>query len=282
MLLLEVESLACSYTTGGTLGHAGPQRQVLRDVTFSVSEGSCFGILGSSGSGKSTIARCVAGLMKPDGGTIRFLGSTLWPAARARKPEPRIQMVFQASSLSLDPRMRIGDSIEEGFFPIWHSVEPRERKKRITRFCSAVGLPDEFLLRYPGELSGGQRQRVAIIRSLAAQPRLLILDEPTSALDPVTQSSILSLLVSLRKEFRLALLYITHDVASAEALCDRIGILEDGILSMKECRPAGRETALQDSAPPTAAPGGPSRSTGIPPGPAENKRRGREGLPSSE
>lgn len=234
MLLLEVENLACTYTTGGTLGHNNAQRQGLRDVTFSVSEGSCFGILGPSGSGKSTLARCVAGLMKPDSGSIRFLGTTLWPVAGARKPEPRIQMVFQASSLSLDPRMRIGDSIEEGFFPFRHLVAPRERKERITRLCSEVGLPDEILHRYPGELSGGQRQRVAIIRSLAAHPRLLILDEPTSALDPVTQSIILSLLVSLHKEFRVSLLYITHDVASAEVLCDRIGILDDGILSIEE------------------------------------------------
>ncbi len=130
MLLLEVEHLSCSFHEGHALIGRKRRKTVLRDITFSLEEGESFGLLGPSGSGKSTIARCIAGLQEPDGGEIRFAGTTLWSRGKKRSPDPRIQLLFQASSLSLDPKMKILSSIEEGFVPLEGTADGgRETKK---------------------------------------------------------------------------------------------------------------------------------------------------------
>ena len=230
MFLLEVERLSCSLRAGRNLVGDKQSRRILRDVTFSLRPGECFGLLGPSGSGKSTIARCVAGLLEPDGGVIKFAGETLWPPQRRRVPDPRIQLLFQASSLSLDPKMKVLAAIEEGFTPCGGTMTAEEQRRRIDELLKAVDLPRSILDRYPAELSGGQRQRVALMRSLASKASLLILDEPTAALDPVTQSSVLSLLRSLRRQMELTLIYITHDAGTARSFCERIGFVNNGIL----------------------------------------------------
>jgi peptide/nickel transport system ATP-binding protein len=204
---------------------------ILRDVTLSLSQGETFGLLGSSGSGKSTLARCIVGLTEPDGGVVRLSGETLWPTPAPRPPDPRIQLVFQASGQSLDPKMKIGPVIEEGFWPVIRTTPPRERSRQIAALLEAVDLNPAVLNSYPRELSGGQRQRVAFLRALASNAPLLILDEPTAALDPVTQRSVLSLLRVLKKARDLTLIFITHDRSLARSFCDRSGVLQDGVLT---------------------------------------------------
>ncbi len=230
MFLLEVEHLSCSLRAGRDTIGAGGLRRVLRDVSFQVESGECFGIIGPSGSGKSTIARCIAGLLDPDGGRIVLEGETLWPQNKQRKPDARIQLLFQSAGMSLDPKMRVLSSIEEGFTPVEKTVEFGKRKAVIGELLNAVQLDAGILDRYPHELSGGQRQRIAIMRALASRPSLLILDEPTSALDPITQESVLSLLRSLQRTMSLTMIYITHDRQVARMFCGRVSQLRDGVL----------------------------------------------------
>ncbi len=234
MFLLEVEHLACSLRPGRSMFGGEQARPVLRDVTFSLEKGENFGLLGPSGSGKSTIARCIAGLQEPDRGMIRFAGKTLWPQRRRRVPDPRIQLLFQATSLSLDPKMKILPAIEEGFTPCAEPLTADQRRQRIDELLDAVDLRPSILDRYPHELSGGQRQRAALMRSLASGAPLLILDEPTAALDPITASSVLSLIETLRRRLDLTLIYITHDRETARAFCSRIGVVNDGVLRLSK------------------------------------------------
>ena len=201
---------------------------MFRDVAFSVREGSCFGLLGPSGTGKTTIARAIAGLIEPTGGRITFGGTELFPGRGKRRPDSSIQLVFQNPGQALDPVMQAGAAIDEGFFPHRNGLAPAEREEKRAQLVKAVGLPPGVVRKYPGELSGGQRQRVAIARALAAAPALLILDEPTSALDPISQGRVLRLLRGLQREFRLTILYITHDAAIARLFCDSIAELRNG------------------------------------------------------
>lgn len=230
MFLLEVEHLSCSLRPGREPLARTPVRTIFRDVSFAIEEGETFGLLGASGAGKTTLARCIVGLQDPDGGEIKFAGSPLWPQDRRRMPDPRIQMLFQASSLSLDPTMMMLTAIEEGFAASREALTDGEKRARVETLLAAVDLDASVLTRYPHELSGGQRQRVALTRALASRPSLLILDEPTAALDPVTQLSVLTLLRSIQTRLGLTLIYITHDRPTARSMCGRIGILEDGVI----------------------------------------------------
>ena len=218
MPLLEVNSLSA--------------RSVLKDISFSIENGKTLGLFGESGSGKSTIARCVAGLTDPEGGSILFDGVNIYPETRNRSKVGRgIQMLFQNHTASLDPRMTIRASIMEGLNPVGATF--RLRGDEAERMADLYGLPNEILNRLPDELSGGQRQRVALARAMSVTPKLLILDEPTSSLDAATQVTILKLVKDLQRKMGFAMLYISHDVATSSLMCDEMAVLENGVIVKK-------------------------------------------------
>ncbi|MGA0614508.1 ABC transporter ATP-binding protein [Paracoccus sp. KR1-242] len=200
----------------------GPVK-VLPDVSFRVEPGECFGLIGESGSGKSTVLRCISmlndfwsGQVTLGGRSVRELGT----AERCRM----VQMVFQDPYGSLHPRQSIRTALIE---PLRiHGIDNRE--ERIRRAISDVGLPVDFLDRFPHQLSGGQRQRVAIARALILDPTLLLLDEPTSALDVSVQAEILNLLTRLRQERGFTSILVTHDLAVVSHMCDRFAIMQHG------------------------------------------------------
>lgn len=214
----------------GFRGRNGRTHQVLTDVGFSVVPGEIVGLIGETGSGKTTLGRAIVGLVTPDSGTIRFENAEIQGLRGARLRALRrrgpIRFVFQDPLRSLDPDQRVGDIIAEGLAirreP--HSVRRQQAGDALT----AVGLTPGLLDRLPGELSGGQRQRVAIARAIVTRPRLLICDEPVSALDAASRAHVVRLLVRLRDEQGIAMVVITHDLAGIVDLADRVLVLHAG------------------------------------------------------
>jgi peptide/nickel transport system ATP-binding protein len=194
---------------------------VLDDVSLKIGAGEIVGIVGESGSGKSTLARCLAGLETEDAGIIEFEGTVLAPGRRSRTPD-HMQIVFQDPYSSLNPMMTIGAILREAL-----GVAGRAASE-LPALLDMVGLPAEFSKKRPAELSGGQRQRVAIARALAPRPRLLICDESVSALDVSVQAQILALIVRLREELGISVLFISHDLAVVRMLADSVTVLWNG------------------------------------------------------
>ncbi len=198
-------------------------------ISFSVRRGEVFCLVGETGCGKSTTGRLVARLLEPTSGSIIFNGKdvTREPEKSLRKWFRRkVQVIFQDPYSSLNPRMRIGKQILQAL-EIHGVGAPDERRRLVEEMLEKVGLtpPEAFYEKYPAELSGGQRQRVAIARALILKPELVVADEPTSALDVSVASQIVRLLMSLKKELNLTYLYITHDLALAGCICDRIAVM---------------------------------------------------------
>jgi ABC-type glutathione transport system ATPase component len=208
----------------------GPVHAV-RDVSFEVPAGPFgLGLIGESGSGKSTIARALLGLTPLAGGTVAFAGKDIASLRRSDMKAFRraAQLVMQDGTEALDPRMRVGASVAEGIAA--HDLLPRgpQRTARVAQLLEEVGLLPEHADRYPHELSGGQRQRATIARALAVEPQVLILDEPTSALDVTVQARILDLIRRLRTERSLSYILISHNLAVVDQLCDTCLVLKDG------------------------------------------------------
>jgi len=223
MFTLEVNNLHCGYLSSRGSRDLGRRKDILKGVSFAIEEGASFGLVGASGSGKTTIAHCITGIRKPVQGSITVCGTNIYPAEKNRASiKKKIQLVFQNHTASLDPKMSIEDTLREA------APHGKSDTFLIREMLEKVGLADEILDRFPSELSGGQRQRIAIARALLVQPYLLILDEPTSALDTVTQIQILKLVQKIRDEKRVSLLYISHDISTVLALCSTIGVLAEG------------------------------------------------------
>jgi oligopeptide transport system ATP-binding protein len=199
------------------------------DVSFEIYPGETLGLVGESGSGKSTTGYCVLQLLKPTGGSVRFLGKEL---TRMRREELRLmrremQIVFQDPYASLNPRMTVGDIVAEPL--VVHGIGDRHSRRRSAeRLLEVVGFNPDFINRYPHEFSGGQRQRIGVARALALNPRLIVCDEPVSALDVSIQAQILNLLKDLQEEFNLAYLFIAHDLAVVREMADRIAVMNRG------------------------------------------------------
>ncbi|WP_214324247.1 ABC transporter ATP-binding protein [Nonomuraea sediminis] len=222
--LLAVQGLRAGHGRGRTVVAAD-------GVSFELSAGECLALVGQSGSGKTTIARCLAGLHRPDAGTITLDGVPLAARARDRSAEQRrrIQYVFQNPHESLNPRRRVADEVARPARVLRGRSRDAARAEALD-LLDLVRLPRRTAGLYPDQLSGGERQRVAIARALAAGPEVLICDEVTSALDVSVQAAILELLADLRDELDLAMLLITHDLGVVAVAADRVAVLERGVL----------------------------------------------------
>lgn len=214
-------------------------------VSFNVNKNEVLGLVGESGCGKTTISRSILGLTEPTEGSIFFNGENLLQMKKEelRKKRSQMQMVFQDPYSSLSPRMKIGETIAEPM-EINHIGTKKSREKRVEELLEIVGLEKGFAYRYPHEFSGGQRQRIGIARVLAANPEFIICDEPVSALDVSIRSQILNLLIDLKKQFGLTMLFISHDLSVVEYLCDRIIVMYLGkIMEISDKRDLYRNPA---------------------------------------
>ncbi|MFD9330360.1 ABC transporter ATP-binding protein [Streptomyces sp. NPDC060065] len=193
------------------------------DVSITVGPGEILGIVGESGCGKSTLARAIAGLTAPDRGSIELDAR---PLSRKRSvTEMRaIQMVFQDPGASLNPRRTVGAVISE-LLRVHRIVERSKERERVEELLHLVGLPERTYDSLPRQLSGGQRQRVGIARALAVEPRLLVADEAVAALDVSVQAAILNLFADLRARLGLSMVFISHDLAAVQAICDRVAVM---------------------------------------------------------
>jgi peptide/nickel transport system ATP-binding protein len=211
---------------GGLLGRGRKVVRAVDDLTLSVAKGETLGVVGESGCGKSTVARLLIRLLKPDSGTMVLDGDPVDEPHGITVNELRrqVQMVFQDSYASLNPRLTIAETL--AFAPKAHGLPAAEARARVRDLLAKVGLePDTYAERYPHELSGGQRQRVNIARALALRPRLVILDEAVSALDKSVEAQVLNMLVDLKTELSLTYLFISHDLNVVQYLSDRVLVM---------------------------------------------------------
>jgi oligopeptide/dipeptide ABC transporter ATP-binding protein len=226
---LEVVDLVKHFQVGGRVADGRSVVHAVDGVSFEVRRGEMLGLVGESGSGKSTIARCVLRLLEPTAGIVRLCGTDITRLSRnAMRPLRRqLHIVFQDPYSSLNPRMTCGAIVAE---PLrLHRLASRnERDARVGAMFDLVGLHDDLRYRYPHELSGGERQRVAVARALVVEPNVVVADEPVSALDTSLQAGILNLFRDLRAAMGFSCLFITHDLAAARYLCDRIVVLHAG------------------------------------------------------
>ena len=213
--------------------------QALDDLSFQVRRGEIFGLVGESGSGKSTVARCVMNLYQPTGGEIWFNGVNVTDRNQRRKHkkmlERKRQLIFQDSGSSMNQRMKVVDVITEPMRIQHIQTARRTPREEAASQLKYVGLDGSYLDQYPAELSGGQRQRVNIARALSMEPELLVADEPVAALDVSIQAQIINLFRHLQEEHGFSILFIAHDLAMVEYLCDRVGVLYRG--KLVECAP---------------------------------------------
>jgi peptide/nickel transport system ATP-binding protein len=210
-------------------GGERPQVRAVDDVSFVINRGDVFGLAGESGSGKSTIGRLVLGLLEPTAGKVVFDGVDLAKLRREemRRLRSRMQVVFQDPLASLNPRMTIGSAIAHPSEIHMPDLTPRERKRIVFEMLDAVGMnpPDQFYDKYPHQVSGGQRQRIVIARALVTRPELIVADEPIAMADVSVRALLLDLMMQLKDEFNLTYLFITHDLATAKYVCNRIAIM---------------------------------------------------------
>ena len=212
-LALSLRHVTSGYRDGGPF-RKGAFQEVLHDVSFDVRRGEILGLVGESGTGKSTLARTILGIVEPDEGEVIHY---------TKRP----QMIFQDPYSALNPAYTVEWILEEPL-RIYGKCDAAERKRRVREMLARVELSEDHLVAKPSELSGGQRQRVSIAAALILQPKFLIADEPVSALDVTIQAQILKLLKTLQKELELSYLFISHDLNVVYQLCDRVLVMKAG------------------------------------------------------
>jgi peptide/nickel transport system ATP-binding protein len=235
-VLLDVQHVSQQYTLPkpslfAKAGHI----QALKDVSFQLTAGKSMGIVGESGSGKSTLARLVMALEKPTQGKVFFNGKDLnaLPQGQLRLARSDFQMVFQDPYGSLDPRQKVLRIVTEPLHSTLnsgsgHVLSAQDLKDRAAFALTEVGLRASDLDKYPHEFSGGQRQRIAIARALITRPSLIVADEPVSALDVSVQAQVLNLMMDLQDRFGLSYLFVSHDLAVINLMCDDVIVLQHG------------------------------------------------------
>lgn len=257
-ILMKAENLTKSFPVRkGIFQLKVGEVHALLGVSFDIKEKETFGIVGESGSGKSSLGRIILRLDKPDRGNVVFEGRDFLAlkGGDLRKARKNIQVVFQDPSTSLDPRMKIGRSVEEPL--LIHKIgTKKERKEKVLDLLNKVGLNVEFFDKYPHQLSGGQKQRVGIARAIALNPKLIVCDEAVSALDLSVQAQILNLLEDLQKEMGISYLFIAHSLDVVEHISHRVAVMylgrfvETGATKEIFLRPMHPYTkALMESAP---------------------------------
>ena len=206
-----------------------PSVKAVDDVSFTIRKGEVFGLAGESGSGKSTIGRLVLNLYKPTSGEVDFGGINLQSIndEEMRKLRSRMQMIFQDPLASLNPRMSLGQAIENPARIHMPELSSSERYERVLEILHQVGMnpAEAYFNLFPHQISGGQRQRIVLARALITHPELIVADEPIAMADVSVRSILLDLMMQMKKEFNLTYLFITHDLATAKYVCDRIGVL---------------------------------------------------------
>ena len=231
MCILEIENMTKSYETSAAYILKKKRKTVVDNFSMKVGKGEIVGLVGDSGCGKSTIARCVVNIEEPDRGIIKIDGKTVYEKEEKKakvnlfnqlETKKKIQIILQDSYASLNPKRKIGKMICEGLMIHEKGLSKAEAEKRVCDCMELCGLEREFFNRYPHELSGGQRQRVCIVRALVLKPEIIICDEITSALDVSVQAKILNLMLDLKEKFNLTYIFISHDKDVVECFCDRI------------------------------------------------------------
>ncbi|MBL4740070.1 MAG: dipeptide ABC transporter ATP-binding protein [Sneathiella sp.] len=233
--VLEVTDLVRHYPLPKE-GIFAPQRYVyaLNGVSFKVEKGKSFGIVGESGCGKSTLARNIMALEPTDEGSVKILGNEVVGRSfnELRPLRQHFQMVFQDPFGSLDPHHTVGRIVAEPLTAL-ESISSADKKNRVADVLSSVGLKPTDITKYPHEFSGGQRQRIAIARALITRPALIVADEPVSALDVSVQAQVLNLLRDLQDSFGVTYMFISHDLAVVEYLCDEVAVMYLGSIVEK-------------------------------------------------
>ena len=230
MGFLEVKDLKVHYPIrGGFFNTVQGYIKAVDGVSMDIEQGKTYGLIGESGSGKSTIGKAIVGLEKITAGHILYEGKDV-TSRRYRKKinyNKDVQMIFQDSMSSLDPKKRILDIIAE---PIrnFEKLTPKEEKDKVLKLLDIVGLNEGAIYKYPFEFSGGQRQRIGVARAVACNPRLIVADEPVSALDLSVQAQVLNYMKLIQKEFNLSYIFISHDLGVVRHMCDYIYIMHNG------------------------------------------------------
>jgi peptide/nickel transport system ATP-binding protein len=224
-MLIKAEHIYKIYKTNASFFHREKEFNVLNDISFSLDCGNTLSIIGESGSGKTTLAKILSALIPFDSGMLEINGKKIQSFTR-RELSQTVQMIFQNPYASFNPKLTIGVSLSQAFDGYEDNKETVIKDKLFL-----VGLEKNILDKYPHQFSGGQRQRIAIARALLKNPEILIADEPFASLDAVSQTKIMDIFLKIKKEEKTNIIFITHDVAAAMEISDKILILKDGCVA---------------------------------------------------